>query len=103
MLRWPPLVGFVEGWEGRERATDSFDSSKSLPFHSDFSNHISFDFENENEDERVEEQMIRGRYGCDNYTFSLLYLFFALFITLKERLCSEIGYTQPQDGNFVEF
>ena len=89
--------------EGIERATDSFDGSKSLPFHSDFSNHISFDFENENEDERVGEQMIRGRYGCDNYSFSLLYLFFALFITLKERLCSEIGYTQPQDGNFVEF
>ena len=26
-----------------------------------------------------------------------------LIITLKERLCSEIGYAQPQDGNFVQF
>ena len=28
---------------------------------------------------------------------------FVLIVTLKERLCSEIGYAQPQDRNFVQF
>jgi hypothetical protein len=35
--------GWVEDCKGRERATDSFDRSKSLPFFSNFSKLISYE------------------------------------------------------------
>ena len=106
MLRWPPLVGFVEGWEGRERATDSFDSSKSLPFFSDFSNHISFLLIRVWgwEGMRTDDKWLRQLHFFLGYLLGYLDSFACSFIiTLKERLCSEIGYAQPQDGNFVQF
>ena len=106
ILRWPPLVGFVEGWEGRERATDSFDSSKSPPFFSDFSNHISFlliwvwGWEGM----RTDDKWLWQLHFFLGYLLGYLDSFACSFIiTLKERLCSEIGYAQPQDGNFVQF
>ena len=51
-----------------------------------------------------EEQMISNQLLRQLHFFLLLpFGLIRLIVTLQERLCSEIGYAEPQDGNFVEF
>ena len=94
-------------WEAEKRAADSFDSSKSHTFFSDQTFQITISFlliwggwEGGETDDKW-PIWLRQLHFFFLLPLSLIRL--VLIITLKERLCSEIGYAQPQDGNFVQF